>query len=168
MISIADINGFSDDAFVTTFGFLFEHSPWVVEAAALKRPFADLAAMEEAMMSSLAEEGENAVLAVLRAHPELGGRALLEKTLTASSTAEQAGAGLNSLTAQEVQTFTALNTEYKARFGFPFIICVRMTNKEGIVRAMQQRLGHSRAEEIRTATDEVGKIVHLRLQDLCA
>ena len=167
MMSIADINALPPAAFVARFGFLFEHSPWVVEAAAEKRPFADFAAMESVLMASLRETGAEAVLAVLRAHPELGSQALLEKTLTASSTAEQNFAGLDRLSPQEVETFAAHNTAYKARFGFPFIVCVRMTSKGGIIDAMQQRLSQSPQQEIATACAEVAKIVHLRLKDIC-
>lgn len=168
MITIADINGLSDSQLVARFGFLFEHSPWVVEAAARARPFEDFAAMEAAMMTALRGEGEEAVLNVLRAHPELGGRALLEKNLTVSSTVEQKSAGLDRLSAEEVEAFTALNNAYKIRFGFPFIICVRLTDKDGIIRAMRQRLANSREDEIATALAEIGKIVHLRLEDFCA
>jgi len=168
MINIADINALSLADFVARFGFLFEHSPWVVEAAAAERPFADLAAMESILMASLRNTGEAAVLAVLRAHPELGSRALLEKTLTASSTTEQRSAGLDRLTTNEVDGFATLNATYKARFGFPFIICVRLTSKDGIVEAMHQRLANSPQQEIETACAEVAKIVHLRLMDICA
>ena len=141
---------------------LFEHSPWV-EARADARPssgdrHADLMAVVQA--ATRAEQ-----LALIRAHPELAGKAVIDRTLTDASAAEQASAGLDQLTPAEFERFHALNTAYRDRFGFPFIICVRLTDKAGILTAMQQRLGHEPEAEIATALAEIGKIVRLRLED---
>jgi 2-oxo-4-hydroxy-4-carboxy-5-ureidoimidazoline decarboxylase len=133
---------------------LFEHSPWV-EDRAPSRSHADLMAVVHA-----ATPDEQ--LALIRAHPEL-----TEKVhLTDASAAEQASAGLDRLSPDEFARFHALNAAYRARFAMPFIICVRLTDKAGILSAMEARLNNDRATEIATALDEIGKITALRLQDM--
>lgn len=144
---------------------LFEHSPWV-EARADARPasgdrWADLMAV---MHDATADEQ----LALIRAHPELAGKAAIDRTLTQASAAEQASAGLDRLTPDEFQRFHALNAAYRDRFGFPFIICVRLTDKAGILAAMERRLSHERDTEIATALEQIGEIVRLRLKDMAA
>src|SRR5690349_16594534 len=103
-------------------------------------------------------------LALIRAHPELAGKAAVDGTLTEASAAEQASAGLDRLTQAEFERFHALNAAYRDKFHFPFIICVRLTDKAGILAAMERRLGNDRETEIATALDEIGKIVRLRLE----
>lgn len=107
-------------------------------------------------------------VALIRAHPELAGKAAIDGTLTQASAAEQASAGLDRLTPQEYARFHELNAAYRDRFDFPFIICVRMTDKAGILAAMERRLTNDRDDEIDTAIGEIGKIVRLRLQDMGA
>ena len=141
---------------------LFEHSPWV-EARADARPasgdrLADL-------MAVVADATEEERVALIRAHPELAGKAAVDGTLTQASAAEQASAGLDRLTPEEFERFHALNAAYKARFGFPFVICVRRTDKAGILAAMEQRMDNSREAEIDTAIAEIEAIVRLRLED---
>lgn len=142
---------------------LFEHSPWV-EARADGRVssgdrWADL-------MAVVGEASREEQLALIRAHPELAGKAAIDNTLTRASAAEQASAGLDRLTPEEFAQFHRLNAAYKARFGFPFIICVRLTDKAGILAAMEHRLGNDREAEIATALDQIGEIVRLRLKDM--
>ncbi|MFC3441847.1 2-oxo-4-hydroxy-4-carboxy-5-ureidoimidazoline decarboxylase [Sphingobium rhizovicinum] len=144
---------------------LFEHSPWI-EARANARPssgdrWADLMAV---VHSASSEEQ----MALIRAHPELAGKAAIDKTLTEASAAEQASAGLDRLTPQEYVRFHDLNAAYQDRFDFPFIICVRLTDKAGILAAMEQRLRHDRDAEIATAIEQIGEIVRLRLKDMAA
>jgi 2-oxo-4-hydroxy-4-carboxy-5-ureidoimidazoline decarboxylase len=158
---IDEINALDRAGFVARFGFLFEHSPWIVEQAAERRPFADLAAMQAALMAVVAESSPEAQLALLRAHPQLAGKV----AMTVESTAEQASAGLDRLSREEFERFHRLNDAYDARFGFPFIICVRLTDKAGILAAMEARLHNSAESEMGTALGEVGKIVELRLKD---
>ena len=141
---------------------LFEHSPWVEERADARPSSGDRHAD---LMAVVAEASDEERLALIRAHPELAGKATVDRTLTNASAAEQASAGLNRLTPQEYEQFHALNTAYRERFGFPFIICVRLTDKAGILAAMEARLAHSRDEEIATAIAEIGKITRLRLED---
>jgi len=140
---------------------LFEHSPWL-EARADARPssgdrHADLMAV---MYDATPEEQ----LALIRAHPELAGKAAVDGTLTEASAAEQASAGLDRLSQAEFDRFHALNAAYRERFGFPFIICVRLTDKAGILAAMERRLGNDRGAEIAEALGQIGEIVRLRLE----
>jgi 2-oxo-4-hydroxy-4-carboxy-5-ureidoimidazoline decarboxylase len=140
---------------------LFEHSPWV-EARADARPssgdrHADL-------MAVVHDASPEEQLALIRAHPELAGKAAIDGSLTEASAAEQASARLDRLTPAEFERFHALNAAYRDKFGFPFIICVRLTDKAGILAAMERRLGNDRDTEIETALGEIGKIVRLRLE----
>ncbi|MEG3148958.1 2-oxo-4-hydroxy-4-carboxy-5-ureidoimidazoline decarboxylase [Sphingomonas sp. ZT3P38] len=151
------------DAFIRHYGALFEHSPWVVMRAAARLPLGDVHA---GLMAVVHEATPEEQLKLIRAHPELAGKAAIDRTLTAESAAEQASAGLDRLTPEEFDRFHALNTAYGERFGFPFIICVRLTDKAGILAAMEQRLGNDRETEIATAIAEIGEIVRLRLRDL--
>lgn len=157
-----EVNALDNDAFVARFGSLFEHSPWVVELATLLRPFDDIHA---GLMRAVYETTPDEQLALIRAHPELAGKAAIDRTLTQASAAEQASAGLDRLTPEEYERFHALNAAYRARFDFPFIICVRFTDKAGILAAMERRLGNGRDEEIATALAQIGEIVRLRLKD---
>ena len=142
---------------------LFEHSPWV-EARADARPSSgDRHADLMAVLHDAAPEEQ---LALIRAHPELAGKAALDGSLTEASAAEQASAGLDRLTQAEFDRFHALNAAYREKFGFPFIICVRLTDKTGILAAMERRLANDRDTEIAAALDEIGEIVRLRLGDM--
>ena len=107
-------------------------------------------------------------LALIRAHPDLAGRAAIAGELTAASTREQASAGLDRLSPEEYRRFHALNDAYRARFGFPFIIAVRENTRESILQSFEARLGNERDAEVRTALEEIGKIVRLRLADAVA
>lgn len=142
---------------------LFEHSPWV-EARADARPssgdrHADLMAV---VRDATPEEQ----LALIRAHPELAGKAAIDGGLTEASAAEQASAGLDRLTQAEFDRFHALNAAYRQKFDFPFIICVRLTDKAGILAAMERRLANDCDTEIATALGEIGEIVRLRLETI--
>jgi len=149
--------------FNARYGELFEHSPWVVERAADRPRSQDIHAD---LMAVVHDAQPDEQLALIRAHPELAGKAAIDRTLTEASAAEQAYAGLDRLTPEEFQQFHQLNAVYRERFDFPFIICVRLTDKAGIIAAMQQRLLNDRETEIRTAIEEIGQIVRLRLEDL--
>ena len=155
-------------AFLRTYGHLFEHSPWVVERAFEQRPFADAAALHAALVqvieaASLAEQTDLA-----RAHPELADKlAIASGALTAESAAEQAGAGLNQLSPEQFQRFSALNAAYRARFGFPFIIAVRgQRDRTAILAALTSRVQNAPEREMATSLAEVAKIARFRLDDL--
>lgn len=141
---------------------LFEHSPWVEARADARAASGDRHAD---LMAVLHEATPDEQLALIRAHPELAGKAAIDRTLTDASAAEQASAGLDRLSPQEYERFHALNAAYRERFGFPFIICVRLTDKAGIIAAMERRLAHDRETEIGTALEQIGDIVRLRLKD---
>jgi OHCU decarboxylase len=154
--------------FVERFGGVYEHSPWVAEAAfdAGLGPEADTAAGLAAAMARVMLAGDAAAKrALINAHPDLAGKLALAKTLTAESTSEQAGAGLDRLTGEELAKFTALNDSYRARFGFPFIIAVKGKTKDDILAAFEQRLKHETQREFETALAEINKIAALRLKD---
>ncbi|HYJ29947.1 MAG TPA: 2-oxo-4-hydroxy-4-carboxy-5-ureidoimidazoline decarboxylase [Allosphingosinicella sp.] len=138
---------------------LFEHSLWVEERADARPSSGDRHADLMAVVYDASAEEQ---LALIRAHPELAGRAAVD--LTADSAAEQASAGLDRLTPAEFDRFHALNDAYAQKFGFPFIICVRLTDKAGILAAMERRLANDRDTEIATALGEIGEIVRLRLE----
>lgn len=140
---------------------LFEHSPWV-EARADARPSSG--DRHSDLMAVVRDATPEEQLALIRAHPELAGKAAVDGRLTEASAAEQASAGLDRLTQAEFDRFHALNAAYRDKFGFPFIICVRLTDKAGILAAMERRLANDRDTEIATALDEIGEIVRLRLE----
>jgi 2-oxo-4-hydroxy-4-carboxy-5-ureidoimidazoline decarboxylase len=162
------INALSDAQFVGRFGFLFEYSPWVAARAAGRRPFANAVEMRAAMIAVMAEAREEELLALLRAHPRLADKVAQTRGLTQESAQEQASAGLDRLSPEDYACFHALNEAYDAKFGFPFIICVRLTDKDGILAAMARRLENDHAEEFTAALVEIGKIVDLRLADALA
>jgi len=163
-IALSEINGLSREEFVRVVGPVFEHSPWIAEVAAQQRPFTSSAALHAAMCAIVQAASEEKQLALIRAHPDLVGRVVL----TAESNREQTAAGLMQLTPDEVTLFDCYNTEYKARFGFPFIICARKNKKETILGAFPVRLKNTREAEIRTALDQIFQIAELRLADLIA
>ena len=156
-------------AFVERFGGIYEHSPWVADAVAAAGVTAsdDAPAALAARMAAVVEAaGEPRQLALLRAHPELAGKLAVAGGLTAESQSEQASARLDQCTPDEFARFTALNSAYGAKFGFPFIIAVRGLRRADIIAAFARRLDNSPAEEFRAALDQVHKIARLRLAAL--
>jgi OHCU decarboxylase len=154
------------ETFVARYGALFEHSPWVAEAAWEHGPFADREALAQGLEQAMHDAPRDRQLALIRAHPDLAGRAAVEGTLTASSQREQAAAGLDRLTPDEYETFTRTNAAYRERFGFPFVVCAREHTKDSILRTAAERLAHEPEQEIDIALGEIAKIARLRLKDL--
>jgi urate oxidase len=155
--------------FVKRFGGVFEHSPWIAERAygGELGPANDTAGgLHGALAVQFRKANEKERLKVLTAHPDLAGKLAAAKKLTAESTSEQAGAGLDALTDNERKTFTDLNHAYTKKFGFPFIIAVKGLNKAMILAAFKTRIGHTRDEEFQTACRQVEKIALLRLKDM--
>lgn len=142
---------------------LFEHSPWVEERANKNLPSGDYHAD---LMNVVYNATKEERLALIRAHPELAGKAAIAKKLTAASLAEQAHAGLDQLSEIEYKQFHQLNADYKARFDFPFIICVRLHNKSEIIQAMKNRMNNDLETEISNAIEQISEIVRLRLEGL--
>ncbi len=166
MPTLAEINSLDRAAFVAALGHLFEHSPWVAEGTWPKRPFRDVAHLHAELCATLRAASPGKQLALIRAHPDLAGRLAQQKKLTAESTREQAGAGLDRLTDAELAEFQRLNDTYRTKFGFPFIICARLNAKDAILAAMQARLPNSPEAEHAAALAEIEKIAWLRLQDV--
>ena len=165
-MTLVEINALSQAEFTQVLGPVFEHSPWIAADTWRKRPFATLDALHTALCATVASSGEVKQLALIRAHPDLVGRAARFGTLTRESSGEQASAGLNRLTAGEIAAFHQANAAYLNRFGFPFVICARLNKKEAILEGFRIRLDHTREEEIKSALEEIGKIAYLRLRDL--
>ncbi len=170
--SVTQLNALSRDAFVAALGHVVEHSPWVVADAFDRRPFADREALAAALADAIRAASRERQLALIRAHPELaaprGRSAAPSRELTRESTREQASAGLDRLTPDELARFHRLNEAYRARFGFPFVICVREHDKEGILASFEERLGHTPDEEVAAAVGQIGRIVRLRVLDAVA
>ena len=163
MTTLENLNTASAEEFVDAIGFAFEHSPWVAWGAAARRPFADFDTLLAALVAVVADASPQEQIALISAHPDLAGRVAREGRLTASSRSEQAAAGLEALSADEIARFEAANAAYRARFGFPFVICAREHDKASILAALEQRGRNERATEIATALDEIAKIARLRL-----
>ena len=166
MASMEEVDGLDQAKFVATFGGVFEHSPWVAERAWHRRPFGTLASLHEAMAREVRTAGQERQLALIRAHPDLAGRAAIAGALTADSRSEQASAGLDRLSKAEFARFNELNEAYRAKFGFPFVIAVRGAGKDAILAAFERRLANPRDREVVTAIEEIVAIGRLRLSAL--
>ena len=166
--TIDDVCSLDRVAFVARLGDIFEHSPWVAERAWDARPFADVAALHHAMAAAVATASEAEQLALVRAHPELGGREAAAGTLTDASRGEQRGAGLDRCSTDELARLRGLNTAYRERFGFPFVIAVKGRSRGEIIDIIAQRLENDAATEFRTCLDEIAKIGRLRLDAMFA
>ena len=148
----------------------YEHSPWVAEAAWPKRPFVSLDALKMALVTAVREAGTEKQLALVRAHPELAGKAMVSKSLTAESTNEQGRAGLVDCTPEEFEKLQALNAAYNAKFGFPFILAVRGPRGQGldrhqIIASFARRLAHHPDFERAEALRNIHRIAEIRLND---
>jgi OHCU decarboxylase len=155
--------------FVAIFGPVFEHSPWIAEAAFERGLPADAdraAGLHRALCAVVHEASKLEQRALIEAHPDLAGRLASAGRLTADSTREQASAGLDLLTDEERERFVALNDAYRARFGFPFVMAIKGRSKAEILAAFERRLGNDAALEQATALAEIEQIALLRLLDL--
>ncbi len=165
-VTLAELNQMNEADFVNVLGGIFEHSPWVAQEVAAQRPFASLADLHSAMVGVVKRAGEKRKVALIRAHPDLAGKAALAGELTANSKEEQAGASLDRLSEEEYRRFHALNTAYKETFGFPFIIAVKGHTKESILSAFEARLSNDLETEQKRALAEIARIARFRLDAL--
>jgi 2-oxo-4-hydroxy-4-carboxy-5-ureidoimidazoline decarboxylase len=165
-LTLSRLNELNCAEFVSVAGPVFEQSPWIAEMAWLKKPFAAVEELHRAMCKIVCESNLEKQLALIRAHPDLVGRAALAGTLTRESANEQSGAGLNKLSSGEIGIFQKQNNAYRDKFGFPFVICARMNKKEAILAGFEKRLSNTREQEIHIALEEIFKIAELRLRDL--
>lgn len=164
-MTLAELNAADRAAFVQALGHLFEHSPWVAEEAFPRRPFRDAAHLHAELCAALRRAPPGRRLELIRAHPDLAGRLARSGGLTAASAREQASAGLDRVEGAELEELRKLNAEYRARFGFPFVICARLNAKDAILRAMRARLPNAPEAEREAALAEIEKIAWLRLED---
>ncbi|WP_157179474.1 2-oxo-4-hydroxy-4-carboxy-5-ureidoimidazoline decarboxylase [Phyllobacterium sp. YR531] len=165
-MNLDQLNALSPDEFIEALGGIFEHSPWVPEGVADQRPFSSVEQLHSAMVDVVQKAGQMAQLGLIRAHPDLAGKAARQGKLTSSSTSEQKGAGLDKLTDEEFEEFHALNNAYQSRFDFPFILAVRGHDKHSIMTAFRTRLENNSGEEVLEALHQISQIARFRLDDL--
>ncbi len=166
-MTLAELNGKDRNGFVAALGWIFEESPWVAERAWEKRPFPTLDALHGAMMSVVTAASEEQQLALLRAHPDLGTvRLEADRKMSQASQREQAGAGLDTLTSDELERVRRLNAAYREKFGFPFLYAVKGSTKHDVLNALERRLTSTRDIEHQEALRQVYRIARFRLDDL--
>jgi N-carbamoyl-L-amino-acid hydrolase len=169
-LTLEQINAAGDAEFERLLAGTYEHSPWIVAEARARRPFASLAALKLAMVEVVREAGRDTQIALVRAHPELAGKAMIAKTLTAESTSEQGGAGLTACTPEELAKIGKLNADYSAKFGFPFVLAVRGPrgtglSKSEIIATFERRLDNHPDYELGECLRNIHRIAELRLDD---
>src|SRR5262245_38844378 len=162
-VMLADLNRANPADFAAAIGDAFELAPWVAEAASAKRPFSTVTDLHAAMMVAVRAQARDKQLVFLRQHPDLAGKAARAGAITDDSKREQASVGLDALSEEEFARFHRLNDAYKAKFGFPFIVCVRRHTRDSILAQFERRLAHDQATEFATALQEVFFITRLRI-----
>jgi 2-oxo-4-hydroxy-4-carboxy-5-ureidoimidazoline decarboxylase len=162
-VTLEELNAMESAAFAAATGDVFEHAEWVAEAAYGSRPFSSVAELHTAMVSAVAAAAPEKQLSFIRDHPELGGKVAKAGLMTGASKAEQGSLGLDCLSAEEFERFGVLNSAYKEKFGFPFVICVRRHTRDSILDQFERRLANSTDEERASALREIGLITRLRL-----
>jgi beta-ureidopropionase / N-carbamoyl-L-amino-acid hydrolase len=166
MIALARLNALSAEDFTAALASIFEHSPWVAERVASLRPFGNLLALHAAMSGAVLRAEEAVQLALIRAHPELAGRAALRGDLTSASKREQTGAGLSALTQSQLERLQSLNSAYTERFGFPFVLAVKGHTAESVIAALAARVANDAGQEREVALREISRIGYFRLAEL--
>jgi len=162
-LTLDALNAMSPRDFVAALGDTIEHAPWVAEAAATRRPFADMAALLRTMTEAVTTASDDRKLALIKGHPDLAGKAARAGVLTDDSKAEQASAGLDRLSEGELSRFHLLNNDYRKKFSMPFIVCVRRHSKDSILREFARRLRNDATTEKEAALTEILRIAALRL-----
>ena len=162
-VDLVALNRMAAVDFVAAVGEAFELAPWVAETAAGRRPFATVSDLHAAMMGIVRAAPREAQLAFIRQHPDLAGKAARAGDITDDSKHEQASAGLDDLSEEEYARFHRLNDSYKAKFGFPFIVCVRRHTRDSILALFERRLVNDATAEFATALQEVAYITRLRI-----
>ena len=157
--TIAELNACSRAQFVDALGWVFEDSPWVAARAWARRPFAALDDLHAAMTSEVAGATHDEQVALLRAHPDLGARARMSR----ASSGEQAGAGLDRSTGEELERLQRLNAAYREKFGYPFLLAVTGRTPPQILDALAERLHADPREEFAEALRQVYRIARIRL-----
>ena len=171
MTTLEQLNNSDVTAFTATLHGIYEHSPWIPERAAAQRPFANITALKLAMHAVVSSAAREEQLGLIRAHPELAGKAAISGELTAESTGEQAKAGLNNCSPEEFATLQKLNADYNKKFGFPFILAVKGADGQGlsrqaIIATFSRRLKNQFDDELGEALRQIGRIAEMRTNDL--
>jgi len=164
-MTLEQLNALTQDEFTEALGGIFEHSPWVAARSWPRRPFASVADLHAAMCASVAASDEASKLALIRAHPQLAGKAAVRGELSEASASEQSGAGLDRCSPEEFARLTELNRDYEQRFGFPFILAVRGKTRQGIIDNLSARLGNTHEQEVAEALRQIERIAQFRLID---
>lgn len=164
--SLDEVNQFAPETFAEVFGNVAEHSPWVAVAAQRSAPFVSREDLVGAFARALQKADVEAQLALIRAHPDLAGKAARAGEMATASVNEQTGAGLDQLNDDEYEQFTLLNQAYKSSYGFPFIFAVKGADKHQILEAFQVRLKNSYEDEFGEALRQICRIFRFRLEDL--
>jgi len=155
----------TETEFVSRYGGIYEHSPWVAEEAAPDASGTDkLDRIAEIMADCVDNASTERQLALIRAHPDLAGKAQIAGELTRDSSAEQASAGLDQCSSEEYDRFQSLNELYREKFGFPFVVAVRGSSRAEILAVFSRRLDNNAATEFEAALSEIHQIARLRFQ----
>ncbi|WP_407542259.1 2-oxo-4-hydroxy-4-carboxy-5-ureidoimidazoline decarboxylase (plasmid) [Deinococcus radiomollis] len=165
-LSLNDLNALPETEFMRYFGAVLEHSPRYAQAVCAGRPYTSAETVAAAFIQVAFRDGPEAQLALIRAHPDLAGKAALAGEVTAESASEQASAGLDRLSPEEYAEFHRLNAAYHQKFDMPFVVCVREHTKASIMRGAFDRLNNTPEQERQQAIHEIGRIARLRVLDL--
>jgi len=165
-LTLDALNAMPKVEFVAALGNIFEHSPWIAELAAEQRPFGRLADLMAAMTTAVEQASSERRMALIKAHPDLADKTQRAAGLTAQSNAEQTSVGLDRLSDAEYAAFERVNSAYRGKFGFPYIVCVRRHTKDSILRDFERRLPNDAAAEVETSIREICRIAALRLDQL--
>lgn len=166
--ALAELSRLPQEAFVARLEGIFEHSPWIAERVWSAGPFNSIDALHAAMCLEVEVAAHSEQFGLICAHPELAGKEAESGTLTTASTDEQRGAGLDQCSKEELQRLRQLNHDYRARFGFPFVVAVKGLSRHEIMDQVETRLANDRDTEFRTCLNEIGKIARFRLEALFA
>jgi 2-oxo-4-hydroxy-4-carboxy-5-ureidoimidazoline decarboxylase len=164
--TLSDLNACGKDDFVGTLANIFEHSPWIAEQAAAARPFAGVKQLFDALKAAVDRAPSELRLALIKAHPDLADKTQRAAGLTAESSAEQNSVGLDRLSDAEYEAFERVNNAYRAKFGFPYIACVRRHTRDSILRDFERRLPNDAKTETQTSIEEICRIAALRVDQL--
>lgn len=163
-VPLSHLNRVPEEVFVVLLDGVWEHAPWVAEAVVSRRPFASVAELHAAMFDVVAGQPAEALIAFLGRHPELAGHEARAGTMTADSTVEQGGLALDRLSPADAARWDALNALYRARFGFPFVLCARNYDSASALAAFETRVGNQRDDELTAALAEIREISAARLR----
>jgi 2-oxo-4-hydroxy-4-carboxy-5-ureidoimidazoline decarboxylase len=164
--SFNEVNQMDQKSFEQLLEGIYEHSPWIVQRAYALKPFKDIDDLATRMQNIVLNASTEEQLNLIRAHPELAGKAAIKKELTVDSNREQSGAGLDQCSPEEFEKLSYLNTAYNRKFGFPFILAVKGHNRLSIIEAFSERLNNPYDVEFRECIYQIGLIAKFRLINL--